>query len=173
MEEIADAFGSGLALEMKAVLVVQGAANMRNDIAPGLMDDNAALSYNSLYMWCSACTARRRRLVFVGHFASVRRDLGPVSGQTRSRRSAGRSPPRLPTRLWAWLDSGLRPRRPPWWGVAGMTQPSLTSGGTAASIGNDDQTIPKARSVPTLLLLLPSSSCDQDAYTCVSRVRTS
>lgn len=32
--------------------------------------------------------------------ASVRRDLGPVSGQTRSRRSAGRSPPRLPTRLW-------------------------------------------------------------------------
>ncbi len=51
MEEIADAFGSGLALELKAVLVVQGAANMRNDIAPGLMVDDAAWSYNSLYMW--------------------------------------------------------------------------------------------------------------------------
>ncbi len=51
MDETADAFGSGLVLEMKAVLVVQGAANMRNNIAPGLMDDNAAWSYNSLYMW--------------------------------------------------------------------------------------------------------------------------
>ncbi|MBA2716841.1 MAG: hypothetical protein H0U51_07295 [Propionibacteriales bacterium] len=51
VDETAAAFGSGPALEMKAVLVVQGAANMRNDIAPGLMDYNAAWSYNSLYMW--------------------------------------------------------------------------------------------------------------------------
>ncbi|WP_166347331.1 DUF4209 domain-containing protein [Phytoactinopolyspora limicola] len=51
MDETADAFGSGLVLEMKALLVVQGAANMRNEIAHGLMGDSEAWSYNSLYMW--------------------------------------------------------------------------------------------------------------------------
>ena len=51
MDETADSFGTGLVLEMKAMLVVQGAANMRNDIAHGLMDDNAAWSYNSVYVW--------------------------------------------------------------------------------------------------------------------------
>lgn len=51
MDETADAFGAGLVLEMKALLVVQGAANMRNDIAHGLIDDTGAWSYNSLYMW--------------------------------------------------------------------------------------------------------------------------
>jgi len=36
---------------MKALLVVAGDANMRNDIAHGLIDDAGAWSYNSLYMW--------------------------------------------------------------------------------------------------------------------------
>jgi hypothetical protein len=40
---------------MKALLVVAGAANMRNDIAHGLIDDMGARSYNSFTYGGSVC----------------------------------------------------------------------------------------------------------------------
>ena len=38
-------------MELEALLVVQGGANLRNDIAHGLLDDAAAWSYHSMYVW--------------------------------------------------------------------------------------------------------------------------
>ena len=49
--EAAEALGSGIVMELKALLVQQGAANLRNDIAHGLLDDAAAWSYDAVYMW--------------------------------------------------------------------------------------------------------------------------
>ena len=49
--------GAGLILEVKALLVVAGAANMRNDIAHGLIDDTGARSYNSFTCGGSVCGA--------------------------------------------------------------------------------------------------------------------
>ncbi|WP_439248174.1 DUF4209 domain-containing protein [Micrococcus luteus] len=46
-----DIFGAGIVMEMKAMLIVQGGLNLRNDIAHGLLDDNSAWSYSALYMW--------------------------------------------------------------------------------------------------------------------------
>ncbi|MFT4226069.1 DUF4209 domain-containing protein [Micropruina sp.] len=51
--ETEDIFGAGMVMEMKAMLVVQGGPNLRNDIAHGLLDDNSAWSYPALYMWWS------------------------------------------------------------------------------------------------------------------------
>lgn len=51
MAETEDIFGAGMVMEMKAMLVVQGGPNLRNDIAHGLLDDNSAWSYSALYMW--------------------------------------------------------------------------------------------------------------------------
>lgn len=51
MTETEGIFGAGMVMEMKAMLVVQGGPNLRNDIAHGLLDDNSALSYSALYMW--------------------------------------------------------------------------------------------------------------------------
>jgi len=51
MTEAADIFGAGMVMEMKAMLVVQGGPNLRNDTAHGLLDDNSAWSYSALYMW--------------------------------------------------------------------------------------------------------------------------
>ncbi|MCW2787496.1 MAG: hypothetical protein JWP74_4013 [Marmoricola sp.] len=50
-EEAADIFGAGMVMEMKALLVIQGGPNLRNDIAHGLLDDNSAWSYTALYVW--------------------------------------------------------------------------------------------------------------------------
>ncbi|WP_223984693.1 DUF4209 domain-containing protein [Arthrobacter sp. NicSoilB8] len=44
-------FGAGMVMEMKAMLVVQGGPNLRNNVAHGLLDDNSAWSYSALYMW--------------------------------------------------------------------------------------------------------------------------
>ena len=44
-------YGTGMVAEMKAMLVVQGGPNLRNDVAHGLLDDNSAWSYSALYMW--------------------------------------------------------------------------------------------------------------------------
>lgn len=49
--ETEDVFGAGMVMEMKAMLVVQGGPNLRNDVAHGLLDDNSAWSYSALYMW--------------------------------------------------------------------------------------------------------------------------
>lgn len=49
--EAAEAFGAGIVMELKALLVDQGAANLRHDIAHGLLDDAAGWSYDALYMW--------------------------------------------------------------------------------------------------------------------------
>ncbi|TDK25828.1 DUF4209 domain-containing protein [Arthrobacter crusticola] len=51
MTETEEIFGPGIVLEMKAMLVVQGGPNLRNDIAHGLLDDRSAWSYSALYMW--------------------------------------------------------------------------------------------------------------------------
>jgi hypothetical protein len=51
MEETRDLFGAGIVMELKALLVVQGAPNLRNDTAHGLLDDVAAWSYNAMYVW--------------------------------------------------------------------------------------------------------------------------
>lgn len=51
MTETEDIFGAGMVMEMKAMMVVQGGPNLRNDIAHGLLDDNSAWSYSALYMW--------------------------------------------------------------------------------------------------------------------------
>lgn len=51
MTETEDIFGAGMVMEMKAMLVVQGGPNLRNDIAHGILDDNSAWSYSALYMW--------------------------------------------------------------------------------------------------------------------------
>lgn len=51
MTETQDIFGAGLVMEMKAMLIVQGGPNLRNDVAHGLLDDNSAWSYSALYMW--------------------------------------------------------------------------------------------------------------------------
>ncbi len=51
MTETEDIFGAGMVMEMRAMLVVQGGPNLRNDIAHGLLDDNSAWSYSTLYMW--------------------------------------------------------------------------------------------------------------------------
>jgi hypothetical protein len=51
MTESEDIFGAGMVMEMKAMLVVQGGPNLRNDVAHGLLDDNSAWSYSALYMW--------------------------------------------------------------------------------------------------------------------------
>lgn len=51
MTETKDIFGSGMVMEMKAMLVVKGGPNLRNDVAHGLLDDGSAWSYSALYMW--------------------------------------------------------------------------------------------------------------------------
>ncbi len=51
MTETEEIFGTGMVMEMKAMLVVQGGPNLRNDVAHGLLDDNSAWSYSALYMW--------------------------------------------------------------------------------------------------------------------------
>jgi len=51
MAETEDIFGAGMVMEMKAMLVVQGGPNLRNDLAHGLLNDNSAWSYSALYMW--------------------------------------------------------------------------------------------------------------------------
>lgn len=51
MTETEDIFGAGIVMEMKAMLIVQGGPNLRNDIAHGLLDDNSAWSYSALYLW--------------------------------------------------------------------------------------------------------------------------
>lgn len=51
MTETEEIFGSGMVMEMKAMLVVKGGPNLRNDIAHGLLDDGSAWSYSALYMW--------------------------------------------------------------------------------------------------------------------------
>ncbi|TDO68671.1 uncharacterized protein DUF4209 [Kribbella sp. VKM Ac-2571] len=51
MTETEDIFGAGMVMEMKAMLVVQGGPNLRNDVAHGLLNDDTAWSYSALYMW--------------------------------------------------------------------------------------------------------------------------
>lgn len=51
MPETSRIFGAGMVMEMKAMLVVQGGPNLRNDIAHGLLTNDAAWSYSALYMW--------------------------------------------------------------------------------------------------------------------------
>lgn len=51
MPETEDIFGAGMVMEMKAMLVIQGGPNLRNEVAHGLFDDNSAGSYSALYMW--------------------------------------------------------------------------------------------------------------------------
>ncbi|MCF2588519.1 DUF4209 domain-containing protein [Brevibacterium sp. UCMA 11752] len=51
MTETEDVFGAGMVMEMKAMLVVQGGPNLRNDVAHGLLDDNSGWSYSALYIW--------------------------------------------------------------------------------------------------------------------------
>lgn len=65
MPEAAEVPGDGMVMEFKALLVDQGAANLRHDIAHGLLDDTAASSYEAVYMWWSLSAARC--VAAVGH----------------------------------------------------------------------------------------------------------
>ncbi|MEV0660823.1 DUF4209 domain-containing protein [Actinomadura luteofluorescens] len=49
--EAADILGGGMVLELRALLVEQQSANLRNDIAHGLLTDAAAWSYATVYAW--------------------------------------------------------------------------------------------------------------------------
>ncbi|MDT0168901.1 DUF4209 domain-containing protein [Pseudarthrobacter sp. BRE9] len=51
MTETEEIFGAGMVMEMKAMLIVQGGPNLRNDVAHGLLNDAAAWSYSALYIW--------------------------------------------------------------------------------------------------------------------------
>lgn len=51
IDETVEVFGAGQVMEMKAILVSQGGPNLRNDTAHGLLDDNSAWSYTSMYLW--------------------------------------------------------------------------------------------------------------------------
>ena len=51
MAETTEIFGAGMVIEMKAMLVVQGGPNLRNDVAHGLLTDGEAWSYSALFMW--------------------------------------------------------------------------------------------------------------------------
>jgi hypothetical protein len=51
MPEAVEILGAGMVMELKALLVEHGAANLRNDIAHGLLDDAAAWSYDAVYAW--------------------------------------------------------------------------------------------------------------------------
>jgi hypothetical protein len=51
MPEAEEALGSGFIMELQALLIDQSAANLRNEIAHGLFDDRAAVSYEAIYMW--------------------------------------------------------------------------------------------------------------------------
>lgn len=51
LAETEEIFGAGMVMEMKAMLVQHEGPNIRNDVAHGLLDDNAAWSYSALYMW--------------------------------------------------------------------------------------------------------------------------
>lgn len=51
MHEAEDVFGAGMVMEMKALLVVQAGPNLRNDVAHGLLNDDSAWSFASLYIW--------------------------------------------------------------------------------------------------------------------------
>jgi hypothetical protein len=51
MDETVDFLGAGMVMELEALLVVQGGLNLRNDTAHGLLDDAAAWSYHSMYVW--------------------------------------------------------------------------------------------------------------------------
>ena len=49
--EAVDIFGAGIVMELRALLVVQGGFNLRNDTAHGLLDDANAWSYHAMYVW--------------------------------------------------------------------------------------------------------------------------
>lgn len=51
MPEAAEVFGPGMVMEMKAMLVEQGGANQRHDIAHGLFDDAAGWTHDAVFMW--------------------------------------------------------------------------------------------------------------------------
>jgi hypothetical protein len=87
MEEAVEALGAGLVMELKALLVEPGAANLRHDIAHGLLDDAAAWSYTAVYAWWSCL-----RLVVWPLFnttnSTIPADADPPSGERASARSA-------------------------------------------------------------------------------------
>jgi hypothetical protein len=50
-EGVEEHFGVGLTTELRALLVEQGGANLRNDVAHGLFADGASWSYAAVYCW--------------------------------------------------------------------------------------------------------------------------
>ncbi len=53
MPEATDAFGAGMVMEFKALLIDQSGPNLRNEIAHGLFNDVDTLTYVSVYVWWS------------------------------------------------------------------------------------------------------------------------
>lgn len=53
LPEARSILGDGLVLEFQALLVHQGAANLRNDIAHGLFNDAAGWTHDAVFMWWS------------------------------------------------------------------------------------------------------------------------
>ena len=51
LPEASDLLGSGLTLELRALLTEQEGANLRNHVAHGLLTDAEAWSYNAVYAW--------------------------------------------------------------------------------------------------------------------------
>ncbi|MFI5729254.1 DUF4209 domain-containing protein [Kribbella sp. NPDC051587] len=50
-EGVEDLLGSGLTLELRALLVDKDGANLRNEIAHGLITDDGSWSYSAVYCW--------------------------------------------------------------------------------------------------------------------------
>lgn len=63
MPEATEVFGSGLVMEMQAMLVTRGGPNLRNEVAHGLLNDAAAWSYSALYVWWFALRMVMRPLI--------------------------------------------------------------------------------------------------------------
>lgn len=51
MDQTKDVLGAGLRLELRALLVEQAGANLRNEVAHGLLTDSASWSRGAIYIW--------------------------------------------------------------------------------------------------------------------------
>lgn len=67
MPQTEQLLGAGQVMEFKALLVTQGAANMRNDIAHGLYSDPAASTPTAAYVWWSCLRLIVRALILAAH----------------------------------------------------------------------------------------------------------
>ena len=73
MDETTEFLGADLRLELRALLIEQEGANLRNDTAHGLLTDGAAWSSASIYAWWLVL-----RLVVVPVWNMLKADAEPT-----------------------------------------------------------------------------------------------